>query len=104
SFVEQSVATRWKAREFRIRPNSFVSVTMTSSTSNIAHNDGRLPGASSAGSVIDVNLAAWTRPHSGMIRRAFSFIGTRTQTSRGSWRAVTHSERGQGAAKQHYSH
>jgi hypothetical protein len=37
---------------------SFVSVTITTSTSNIAHNDGGLPGASSTGSVIDVNLSA----------------------------------------------
>ena len=33
--------------------NSFVSVTITTSTLNMAHSAGRLPGASSAGSVIE---------------------------------------------------
>ncbi len=36
---------------------------------------GKLPGANRAGSVIVTNLLAYASPHSGMIRRAGSFIG-----------------------------
>ncbi len=45
--------------------NSFASVTMTTSTLNMAHKAGRLPEASSAGSVMDVSLSAYTFPHNG---------------------------------------
>src|ERR1700745_3553420 len=58
NLTSQIVESRWNERACRMKSTSLLSVTKTTSTSNIVASEGRLPGASNAGNVIETSFSA----------------------------------------------